>query len=199
MLPQDPQEEYPLNIKKTIHHAEKTRIGRAAAKLILPKQTVVLDSGTTSVELARAIRSSSFESLTIITHALDIACQFADSPNISVIMLGGIIRHVSRSFVGPQAERMISELHADHLFLGVDGLDPEIGLSTPDLLEAQLNRLMIGIAHEVTVIADASKLGRRSLSVISALSSVRRVITDNRASAEMLRVIRSKGVEVIVV
>jgi DeoR family transcriptional regulator of aga operon len=77
-------------------------------------------------------------------------------------MLGGLMRHVSGSFVGPQAERAIQELHADHFFLGVDGIDPEMGLSTPDLLEAQLNAAMIKVAQDVSVVADASKIGRRS-------------------------------------
>jgi DeoR family transcriptional regulator of aga operon len=89
-------------------------------------------------------------------------------------------------------------LHADHFFLGVDGLDPEIGLSTPDLLEALLNTHMMRISHEVTVVADASKFGRRSLSVIGAINSVRRIITDDRARPETLEAIRNKGVEVIV-
>src|SRR5579884_1176463 len=199
MLPQEPHQEYPLNVKRTIYHAEKTRIGRAAVKLIRPHQTIVLDSGTTSAEVARAIKASGLEALTVVTHALNIAGEFLDASNISVIMIGGIMRHVSGSFVGPQAERLITELHADHFFLGVDGLDPDVGLSTPDLLEAQLNTLMMRISQEVTVVADASKLGRRSLSVIGGIESVRRIITDDRAAPETLEAIRRKGVEVVVV
>ena len=199
MLPQEPHQEYPLVVKETIHHAEKTRIGRAAAKLLAPHQTVILDSGSTTAEIARAIKRAGFASLTVITHALNIAAELADASNISVIMTGGIMRHVSGSFVGPQAERFLSELHADHCFLGVDGLDPEIGLSTPDLLEAQLNTLMMKVSNEVTVAADASKLGHRSLSVIGGMDSVKRLITDDRADPAILEAIRRKGVEVIVV
>jgi DeoR/GlpR family transcriptional regulator of sugar metabolism len=199
MLPQEPHQDFPLNIKKTIYHAEKTRIGRAAARLVLPHQKVILDSGTTTVEAARALKRANFEALTVITHALNIADEFIDASNIAVIMIGGVMRHVSGSFVGPQAERFLSELHADHFFLGVDGLDPEIGYSTPDLLEAQLNTHMMRIAHEVTVLADASKFGRRSLSVIGGIASVRRIITDDRARPETLDTIRAMGVEVIVV
>ncbi|HZU26338.1 MAG TPA: DeoR/GlpR family DNA-binding transcription regulator [Bryobacteraceae bacterium] len=199
MLPQEPHQEYPLNVKRTIYHAEKTRIGRAAVKLIRPHQTIVLDSGTTSAEVARAIKASGLDALTVITHALNIASEFVDASHISVIMIGGIMRHVSGSFVGPQAERLITELHADHFFLGVDGLDAEVGLSTPDLLEAQLNTMMMRISNEVTVVADASKLGRRSLSVIGPIDSVRRVITDDRAGPEMLEAMRRRGVEVVVV
>jgi DeoR/GlpR family transcriptional regulator of sugar metabolism len=94
---------------------------------------------------------------------------------------------------------MISELHAAHCFLGVDGLDLEIGPTTPDILEAQLNSLMIKVSSEVTIVADASKIGRRSLSTISGLSSIRRLITDDRIAPEVVRAFESKGLQVIVV
>ncbi len=199
MLPQEPHREYPLDVKETIHHAEKARIAQAAVSLIAPHQTMILDSGTTTAEVARALKHSGIDALTVITHALNIAAELADATNISVIMTGGLMRHVSGSFVGPQAERFLSELHADHCILGVDGLDPEIGLSTPDLLEAQINTLMLKISNEVTVVADSSKLGYRSLSVIGGMSDVTRLITDVRAEAAVLEAIRQKGVEVITV
>lgn len=198
MLPQEAGQEFSLAVKKSIHHAEKVRIGRAAAKLIRPHQTVILDSGTTSAEVARAIKRASISALTVITHALNIAQEFTDAPNISIIVIGGLMRHVSGSFVGPQAERMMRELHADHFFLGVDGIDPDIGLSTPDLLEAQLNRAMIQVSHEVTVVADSSKIGRRSLSVIGEITSARRLITDSEIDADAVNRFRKSGIEVIV-
>ena len=199
MLPQEPHEDFPLNVKKTLNHAEKVRIGRAAAELIQPRQTVILDSGSTSAEVARSIKRLKTQALTVITHALNIAQEFVEAPNVSVIMIGGLMRHVSGSFVGPQAERLIRELHADHLFLGVDGFDSDLTLSTPDLLEAQLNGLMMLAAQEITVIADASKLGRRSMSIISNATKIRRLITDDRIGSEMVQKIRDGGVEVMVV
>jgi DeoR family transcriptional regulator, aga operon transcriptional repressor len=199
MLPQEASQDVPLTIKQSIHHAEKVRIGVAAARLIRPQQTVILDSGSTSAEVARSIKKTKKEGLTIITHALNIALEFTDYPHASVIMLGGLMRHVSGSFVGPQAERAIQELHAHHFFLGVDGIDPGIGLSTPDLLEAQLNAAMIKVAQEVTVVADASKIGRRSLSVIGSMSLVKRMITDDRVSDEMAHKFRKSGIEVVIV
>jgi DeoR family transcriptional regulator of aga operon len=90
-------------------------------------------------------------------------------------------------------------VHADHFFLGIDGLDSDLNLSTPDLLEAQLNKTMMQIANEVTVIADASKLGRRSLSVIGNLAGSRRLVTDNRITGEMSDKIRNAGVELLIV
>jgi DeoR family transcriptional regulator, aga operon transcriptional repressor len=198
MVRQEPNQDVPLTVKQSIHNLEKVRIGRAAARLIRARQTVMLDSGSTSAEVARSIKTMKIEGLTIITHALNIAQEFTDYPHASVIMLGGLMRHVSRSFVGPQAERAVQELHAHHFFLGVDGVDPEIGLSTPDLLEAQLNAAMIKAAQEVTVVADASKMGRRSLSLIGSVDLVTRLITDDRLSEEMASKFRKRGVEVVI-
>jgi DeoR/GlpR family transcriptional regulator of sugar metabolism len=165
--------------------------------LIQNHQTVILDSGTTCAEIAANLRRTKPMALTVITHAVNIAVELADAPAISLIMIGGLMRQVSSSCVGPQAERMVRDLHADHFFLAVDGLDLEIGLTTPDILEAQLNTLMIKSAREVTVVADASKFGRRSLSVIGELPMIKRVITDDRVSEEHVDGLRKMGVEVV--
>lgn len=191
--------DYPIEYKEALHHAEKVRIGRAAAQLVQPGQTILLDSGTTTVEMARHLKQLKIKSLTVITHALNVATELADEANITLVMIGGILRQVSRSFVGPQAERMLRDFHVDHCFLAVDGLDVETGASTPDILEAQLNALMLGSAREVTVVADASKIGRRSLSVIGPLSRIHRVVTDVSLGDEMVAVLRERGVEVITV
>lgn len=198
-LPSGSREEFPLNIKSAIHHAEKARIGRRAAQMVEPHQTIILDSGTTSAEVAKAIKSAHPAGLTVITHALNIAQEFGDAPNVSVIVIGGLMRHVSGSLVGPQAEHMMRQLHADHFFLGIDGLSAENDLSTPDLLEAQLNSLMMQMAQEITVVADASKIGRRSLSVIGNVSVVDRLITDSRIASEAAEKIRQSGVELLIV
>jgi DeoR family transcriptional regulator of aga operon len=199
MVHDDHGGDYPLTIKTARNQSEKLRIGTAAARLIKTRQTVILDSGSTSGAVARAIRLANLDTLTVITHALNVANELQTSSKISVIMIGGLMRHVAGSFVGPQAEQMLRPLHADHFFLGIDGLDEALDLSTPDLLEAQLNTLMMQISNETTVIADASKIGRRSLSVIGNLTRVQRLITDNRVSEEVVSKIRSKGIEVIVV
>lgn len=192
-------QEYPLEVKATSYHAEKSRIGRAATHLIGEEQTVMLDSGTTCAEIAANLRRATPRSLTVITHGLNIAVELARAPSLSLIMIGGILRQMAGSFVGPQAEQMVRDLHADHFFLGVDGLDLEIGLSTPDILEAQLNVLMMRSAREVTVVADSSKFGRRSLSTIGQLQMVKRVITDDQAPPDYVEALRERGIEVMLV
>jgi len=190
-------QEYPLRLKKTLHHAEKARIGRAAAELIQNNETVILDSGTTTAEIARHLKLRRLQSVTVITHALNVAYELMDAPDISVIMIGGLLRPVSCSFVGLQAEAMLKEFHADRLFLAVDGFDLDIGPSTPDVLEAQLNTLMMRISKEVNVVADFSKLGRRSVSRIGPISGIHRLITDTRVPAEFSEALRRAKIDLI--
>lgn len=191
--------DYPLQFKETIHHTEKVRIGRAAAQLLKPQQTIILDSGTTTVQIARHIKAARLRRMTVITNALNIASELVESEGVSLIMIGGILKHASSSCVGPPAERMLQDLHADHFFLAVDGLHPDEGFFTPDILEAQLNSAMIRASNEVTVVADASKFGRRSLSLIAPIQCAHRIITDSRVDREIVKQLRDQGLEVIVV
>jgi DeoR family transcriptional regulator of aga operon len=189
----------PLNVKETLHHAEKVRIGHAAAQLIQDGETVILDSGTTTAEVARQVKFLKVKTLTVITNGLNIAMELANLPHIRVLMIGGLLRQMSYSTAGPHAEQTLRALNADRLFLGVDALDPQNGLSTPDVLEAQVNALMIRVARDVTAVLDSSKFMRRSLSVIASLSEIDRIITDDRVDDEMVTLLRARGLDVIVV
>lgn len=189
----------PLSIKETRSHPQKLRIGQAAAKLIKDGETIILDSGSTTVEIARQIRQMRFESLTVVTNALNIALELSGLPNIRVMMLGGLLRQTSYSLVGPDAEQALSRISADKLFLGVDGLDPLVGVTTPDPLEASLNALMIRVSRETIAVFDASKLGQRSLSVITPLQTLNTVITDSSAPGDMVEALQEAGVKVVLV
>lgn len=189
----------PLNIKETRWHAQKLRIGQAAANMIQDGETIILDSGSTTVEIARQIRQMKFESLTVITNALNIAMELSGLPQIRVMMLGGLLRQTSYSLVGPDAEQALAKLSADRLFLGVDGLDPEVGVTTPDPLEAALNALMIRVSRQTIAVLDASKLGQRSLSVITPVRNLHMVISDSSADAPTIETLRAAGVQVVLV
>jgi len=191
--------EHPLKVREGMHHDEKIRIAQAAAQLIQPLQTVILCTGSTSAALAAEVRRNAPDNITVITYALNIAQKLAEVPNVSLVMLGGFLRNPSTAFVGPHAEQMMHSLHADHCFLSTVGLNVEAGLTTLDIMEAQLNRRMIESSSEVTVIADSSKFGHRSLSVIADFRVIHRVITDSGAPAGDVAVLRSKGVEVVLV
>ncbi|MEO5932983.1 MAG: DeoR/GlpR transcriptional regulator, partial [Duganella sp.] len=189
----------PIGVKQTLRRAEKVRIAEAAVRLIGEGQTIVLDSGTTTAEIAKQIRGLKLQSINVITNALNIAVLLAGAPHVTLIMLGGVLRPSSYSLGGPQAEAALQGLHADILFLGFDGLDPEIGVMTPHLLEARLNSRMLEIARSVVAVGDSSKLGRRSLSVIARIEQVDRIITDAGAAPETVEALRARGAQVTLV
>jgi DeoR family transcriptional regulator of aga operon len=189
--------EHPLRVRAGMHHAEKVRVAQAAWQLIRPFQTVILCTGSTSAELASQIQNSREYTITVITYALSIANMLADMPHVSLVMLGGFLRHPSTALVGPHAEQMMQSLHADHCFMSTVGIDADLGLTTLDIMEAQLNQRMIASAAQVTVLADSSKFGHRSLSLISDFRNVRRVITDTDAPTAQVDKLRAKGIEVI--
>ena len=193
------QRDVPIAVKETLHHSEKVRIGHAAAQLIRDGETIILDSGTTTAEIARQLKFLPLTSLTVVTNGLNIAMELAHLPHVRVITIGGLLRQTSYSTVGPQAEQTLRGLYADRLFLGVDGLDPIGGLTTPDVLEAQLNALMIKVSGEVIAVADSSKFQRRSLSLISNVSDVHRIITDDKANPQIVAALRAQNIDVIVV
>ena len=191
--------DYPLKVRETIHHEEKQRIARAAAELIQPFQTVMIGSGSTCAELASQLKRSAPEHLTVITYALNVATRIAESSSISLMLVGGILRQVSTALVGPQAEQMIGGLHADHCFLTTVGIDGTVGATTLDILEAQLNARMIAAARQVTILADSSKFGHRSLAVIAGVAHLHRIITDESVSLEAIKPFQEKGIEVVLV
>ena len=191
--------EHPLKVREGMHHEEKVRIAQAALQIIQPLQTVILCTGSTSAELARQVRRNCPDSITVITYALNVANQLADVPKLSLLMLGGFLRHPSMALVGPPAEQMMHSLHADHCFMSTVGLDAEIGITTLDIMEAQVNRRMIESAAQVTVLADSSKFGHRSLCLISDFRAIHRVITDANAPVSDVNKLRARGVEVILV
>src|SRR5829696_1142391 len=183
-MPRGDSDELSIDIKQTLHRAEKVRIATAAVELIRDGGTLILDSGTTTAEMAKQIRGLKLTSINVITNALNIAVLLANAPHVNLIIPGGVLRRKSWSLSGPQAEQALRELQADHLFLGVDSLDPEIGLMTPFLLEAQLNAQMIRIARQVVAVTDSSKLLRRNLSVIAPVEQVHLLITDRGAAPD---------------
>jgi DeoR family transcriptional regulator of aga operon len=195
-LPRRESDELPIDIKQNMRRAEKLRIAAAAVAHIREGETVLLDSGTTTAEIAKLIRGLKFESLNVITNALNIAVMLASVSFINLIIPGGVLRRRSWSLSGPPAENAMRELQADTLFLGVDSLDPEVGLMTPHVLEAQLNAQMIRIARKVIAVTDSSKLLRRNLSVISPVDTVDLLITDKGADARAIEAIRARNVEV---
>ncbi|HXY14258.1 MAG TPA: transcriptional repressor AgaR [Terriglobales bacterium] len=182
--------------KEQLHRREKTLIATAAARMVQKGQVVILDSGTTTTAVARALRDH--QNLTVITNAVNIAAELAGTP-VDVILTGGTLRKNSFSLVGPMAEDTLRRLNADLLFLGVDGFDVRYGLTTPNLLEAKVNRVMMEVAQYTVLVCDSSKFGRRSLSLIAPTSAMHEIITDRGIPRSDLRALKKAGIEVTLV
>ncbi len=166
----------PLQEKARQHRQEKVRIAAAAARMVRPGQVIILDSGTTNTTIARACRN---------VRKLDPSSRMPPTspPNwrtagIEVILTAGFSAKNSFSLVGPLAEESLRKLSADLLFLGVDGFDVPYGLTTPNILEARVNRVMAECARRTIVVCDSSKFGRRRLCLILPTASVHETITD---------------------
>lgn len=185
-----------LREKEKLHRKEKLHIATAAARLVSEGQVVILDSGTTTTAIAHALRN--FRNLTIVTNAVNIAAELSGA-NVEVILTGGTLRKNSFSLVGPIAEDTLRRLNADILFLGVDGFDVMYGLSTPNLLEAKVNRVMVEVSRRTVAVCDSSKFGRRSLSLIAPPNALHQVITDHAIPKPDLRALKKAGIEVTLV
>jgi DeoR family transcriptional regulator of aga operon len=185
-----------LQEKEGRHSHEKVRIAAAAAALVQEGHCVLLDSGTTTTAIARALKR--FSQLTIITNAVNIAGELS-ATDFEVLLTGGSLRKNSFSLVGPIAEEMLRDMHADILFLGVDGFDLEVGLTTPNVMESRVNRAMVRASSLVVAVCDSTKFNRRSLSKIVEASAIHHVITDRDLSQETAESLRSAGIKLTLV
>lgn len=184
-----------LEEKQKLNIDEKSRIGEAAAGVIKDGESVILDSGTTTREVALQLKRK--EGLTVMTNAINIALDLASFSNLQVMLTGGILREKSHSLVGPEAEQTLQNYYFDKLFLGVNGIDSEHGLTTSNALEAQLNRKMVQRANQVIAVTDSTKFGRHSFSRICGLETVDTVITDDNISDDYKKKIQDQEVTII--
>src|ERR1700744_6117329 len=185
-----------LQEKEGRHSSEKQRISAAAGELVEEGQCVLLDSGTTTTAIARALKK--FSHLTVITNAVNIAAELSGT-DFEVLLTGGSLRKNSFSLVGPLAEDMLHEIHADILFLGVDGFDVETGLTTPNLMESRVNRAMVKSSSKVIAVCDSTKFGRRSLCKIVDATAIHHVVTDNNLPKETAEALRNLNIKLTLV
>ncbi len=163
-----------LGEKHKLNMPRKTAIGKAAAKLIKDSDTVIIDSGTTTLEIIRNL-SSALNNVTIISNALNIANQLVSNPNINLIIPGGILRKNSLSLIGPLAEKSFRNFYVDKVY-----------------------QIMIDVAREVIIVTDSSKFLRRSLAFICALDRIDTVVTDDAILPEDKKRLEDAGINVII-
>lgn len=190
-------EETAIAKKRMFNVREKERIGEAAARMINDGDFIMLDSGTTTLEVARHLHR--FQHLQIITNAMNIATELLAYKRFDVILLGGNVRTNSHSTVGPLALSVLRNFSGYKLFLGVDSFSLENGVSTPSMEEALLNQIMIQQAERVIAVFDSSKFNKRSYMHIADASEIDCIVTDQAIPAGMTTKLKALGVEVRVV
>lgn len=187
--------EPPFPSRLEAHRAEKERIGQVAASLIRDGDSIALDVGTTTLEVARHLQGK--HNLTIITNSLHIASVLANKSDIRLIITGGIVRANEMSMTGHLAEHAFRDFYVDKLFLGIGGIHFEAGLTEFNLEDALVKRSMLSIAKERILVADASKFGQVAFAAVAPLSAIDKIITDSSIDPDILRELREKNIEVI--
>lgn len=184
-LPADPEDtiDTPYEVRRSQHAAAKTAIGRAAAELVEDGQTVLIDNGSTTYEVAAALKNH--RGLTVVTNDLMVAMCLRSHGSHQVHVTGGLLLETVFTLVGPVATQAVEGLHVDWAFLGAEGVDAEAGITNINVVEIPLKRAMIAAARRVAVVADSSKLGRRSLATVCPMSDVDIVLTDDRFVADI--------------
>ncbi len=181
--------------KESINVEAKQAIAKAALSLIQENDCIILASGTTMHYLARMLVN--FGPLTVLTSSLRVAIELCNNPNINIIQLGGEVRKSSTSIVGSISEGILRQFSCNKLFLGVDGIDVDFGISTSNAAEAHLNQVMMECADQTIILADSSKLNKKGFGKIALLDQVDYLITDDGISAEEHIRLEEVGVNVI--
>jgi DeoR family transcriptional regulator of aga operon len=197
VLPDMILRESPVLERLKAYSDEKRRIGAMAATLIDDGETIILDSGTTTLEIARQIKKK--QGLQIITNGVNIAAELLDARDAQVFIVGGTVRGESASISGRFTEEMIEQFSADKLFLSGAGCNLDFGVSGANLEETMVNRAMLRIAREIILVADASKFSKRSMSRIAPFSEIDTVISDTSLGEEIQKELRSLGCQLILV
>ncbi len=181
--------------------AEKTAIGEFAASLVRPGETVILDVGSSTTALAKAlVTRDDLVDVVVITSSLTIALALEPAiPRIAVIVTGGTLRPKQHSLVDPMASYVLDDVHATTAFIGCNGVHPEYGVTNVNLPEAATKRRMISAGQRTVVVADGSKLGNISVVKVADLSDIDLVITGSSAPREVVHELESAGVSVEIV
>jgi DeoR/GlpR family transcriptional regulator of sugar metabolism len=198
LLPRAAREERPFEETSEAQASEKARIGHAAAQLIASNETVILDVGTTTTAVARALAlREDLHEVAIFTNAINIALELEPTiPRFSVVVLGGTLRPLQHSLVDPLGALALAQINATMLFLGCNGVDPEGGITNINLPEAGVKRRMLASARRRVVVADGSKLGVVALARLCAVDDIDLLVTDDSADDDVLARIAERGVEI---
>ena len=183
--------------KDMINGTEKKKIAKAAIDLIAQIDSIMIGSGTTAYEFARALQPT--RPLTVITPALKVGLELSNRPNVEVLQLGGLVRQNSSSVAGTYALQVLEDISCGIFFMGADGIDIDFGVSVANLSEATLDQKMIETAQTVVVLADSTKFDRRGLGRVCSLERIQYIVTDNKVSKNNIKALEDRGIKVIIV
>ena len=181
--------------RKSLKTDAKQRVARKGVELISNGQVVIIDGGTTTLELIKLLPPEL--SITVVTHSPGVALGLVEQPNIDVILIGGRLYKHSVVTVGAAAIEGIGHIHADLFFMGVTGIHPEAGLTTGDYEEACIKRAFSGRAAETVVLASPEKINAASPFVIGDLSLINTLVIEQETNADWIRLVEEQGVSVI--
>ena len=187
-------EDTAISQKRMFNFHEKQRIGKLATSLIKNGDYIMLDSGTTTMEIAKNL--DQFTDLTIVTNAINIAEEIMKYKRFTVVILGGHLRINSHSTIGPIAMKTLSHFTNYKLFMGVDSFSFDNGISTPNMEEAMLNQAMIAQASEVIAVFDSSKFNKRSFCHIANAEQIDAIVTDNNLPTGSATRLKEKNIRV---
>jgi DeoR/GlpR family transcriptional regulator of sugar metabolism len=174
-------------------HAAKERIGHAAAERIADGMTVMVLAGSTTNTLLPHLQG---RSLTVVTNGLDVAHVVAGYPEITLVMLGGILHRDQMTLLGPMTEQNMADLHVDVMFAGAYGIAADVGVTGNKVIQAGHHHSMLRHADALVVLADASKFGRRGPTLLADIDQVDTFVTDAAAPAEVINALRARGAQV---
>ncbi|MDR7122096.1 transcriptional repressor AgaR [Rheinheimera soli] len=189
--------ELSLKEKRHCYSALKQQLGAAAAGLIRDGDRVILDSGTTTQQVAAHL--ADHKDLIVMTNGLNIAMELAQKEEVEVMLTGGLLRKKSMSFYGNVAEKSLRDYNFNKLILGVDGFDLKAGLTTHFEKEASLNRLMCDIANEIIVVTDSSKFDQRAFHVICGSANIHSLVTDSGIPEQYAEHLTKQGVHLHII
>jgi DeoR/GlpR family transcriptional regulator of sugar metabolism len=188
--------ELSFDVRERRQQGEKNRIGQMAASLVHDGDAIALDASTTALQIAKRIKDR--RDLTVVTNGIRIALEFMDSPHITVVMPGGILRRDAVSLVGELGEEVLAKFNVQKGFFGARGVTLEEGLTEVDSYEVQLKRAMAHAAKEVIAIVDHTKWGQVGFVPFVSIDQVDCIITDDGAPPDMVTALREAGVDVII-
>jgi DeoR family transcriptional regulator of aga operon/DeoR family fructose operon transcriptional repressor len=195
-LARKPPPEPPVRLRRSEQADEKLCIARATADLIQDGETILMAGGTTVSEVAKQLADR--KDLTVITNSLLVIEPLANNREIHLVTLGGFFRNSEMLSYGHITEETLGQLYADKVIFGVRAISLERGLTIDYLPELSTDRLMLRKGKEVIVVADYTKFNCESTSLVGPLSSIHKIVTDDKAPAGTVEAIRGMGIEVII-